>query len=113
MRSIDAAAWRAACWQARYEILAVSAIGAAGLFLRVWHLSGTPPGLHGDEASTGLEATRIIHHGWIGVYDLQHGWGQPAAAEYWTAGLVWLFHNDTFMIRLAMALAGAATLPLA
>ncbi len=113
MLMASASRWLRAAAHVRYEFLGVALVTAAGLFLRVWQLDSIPPGLHGDEASTGLRAGDILQFGWIGVFDLQHGLGQPAGAEYWTAGLVWLFDNNIFVIRLAMALLGAATLPLA
>ena len=110
---MNLATWRETLLRTRYELIAVALITGVGLFLRIWQIEDIPPGLHGDEALTGLRADVILREGWIGVFDPLHGAGQPAGAEYWTAALVWLFGNNVFVLRFAMALLATATLPLA
>ena len=97
---------------ARAELIIVALLTAAAVTVRVVHLAGIPPGLHGDEAWTGIRAGNILHGARIPAFDHVHGLGQPAGMEYLTAVFVKLFGNSTLTIRLPMALLGAATVPL-
>jgi 4-amino-4-deoxy-L-arabinose transferase-like glycosyltransferase len=83
---------------------------AAGL-LRLLFVANVPPGLQGDEAWMGLEAQRILEEGWIGIWS-STGWGQPAGTFYWTAFLFSFLPDNNTVLRLSMALLGAATVPL-
>jgi 4-amino-4-deoxy-L-arabinose transferase-like glycosyltransferase len=91
--------------------LAVSLTALAAV-IRIWHLGTVPLGLHGDEALTGIDARRVLHEGWIGPYVIS-ALGQPTGPLYFTALLFKFLPQDTFTIRLSMALFGVATIPLA
>ena len=94
----------------RMELLAVVFLTALAAFLRVYRLGDIPHGFHGDEAWNGLDATRILEEGWIGVYT-PGALGNMAGAIYLTALTTWLFDASIFSVRLSMALFGIATIP--
>ena len=96
----------------RVDIAVVAAITALAAGLRFWHLGTVPLGLHGDEAWTGIDARRILHEGWIGVY-VRSALGQPAGPLYVTALLFSFLPETTATARFSMALFGVATVPLA
>ena len=96
----------------RWELLAVAIFTGIAAFLRVYRLADLPPGLHGDEALTGLDALRIVDEGWIGPY-VGSALGQPTGPLYFTALIFKLSHASLFTVRLSMAILGVATVPLA
>lgn len=96
----------------RGELLVVALITIAALTVRVVHLADVPPGLHGDEAWTGMRADDILRGAGIPAFDRIHGLGQPSGMEYLTAAFIQLFGSSVLTIRLPMALLGAATVPL-
>ena len=94
------------------EIWFVAALTLLAGFMRLLHLDAVPPGLHGDEALTGLDALRILRDGWIGPY-VPSALGQPAGPLYWTALLFKIAGVSVSAMRLSMALLGVATIPAA
>src|SRR5687768_12446094 len=92
-----------------FIVLGLTLLAAA---VRIWRLDAVPPGLHGDEALTGLDALRIQREGWIGPY-VGSALGQPTGPLYWTALVLRVFGDGVFNVRLAMALVGIATVPVA
>jgi hypothetical protein len=90
----------------------VGALTAGALALRVYALSSIPPGFHGDEAAFGLEAQKIAQGDWLGVWT-PVTLGHPTGHLYWTAFLFKLAGSSVFTVRLAMALLGAFTVPVA
>ncbi len=96
----------------RGELIVVALLTAAAIVPRVVDLVGVPPGLHGDEAWTGLRARDILRGVQVGPFDKIHGLGQPAGMEYLTAAFVKVFGSSILTLRLPMALLGAATVPL-
>jgi 4-amino-4-deoxy-L-arabinose transferase-like glycosyltransferase len=96
----------------RDELAVVALLTAAAIVVRVIDLVGVPPGLHGDEAWTGLRAADILRGVDVGPFDKIHGLGQPAGMEYLTAAFVKVFGSSVMTLRLPMALLGAATVPL-
>ena len=96
----------------RWELVPVAGFTVVAGFLRVYRLADLPPGLHGDEALTGLDALRVVDEGWIGPY-VGSALGQPTGPLYWTALLFKLSHPSLFVLRLSMALLGIATVPAA
>ncbi|MEX2599644.1 MAG: hypothetical protein WD533_08320, partial [Dehalococcoidia bacterium] len=50
------------------EVLTVAGLVIVAAVLRLAALAGVPPGLHGDEAITALEARRILDEGPIGPW---------------------------------------------
>ena len=96
----------------KWELLLVAVCTAVAAFLRIYQLADLPPGLHGDEALTGLDAIRILDDGWIGPY-IGSALGQPTGPLYFTAFIFKLSHPSLFTLRLSMAILGIATVPLA
>ena len=96
----------------RWELLLVAFCTGIAAFLRIYRIADLPPGLHGDEAWTGLDALRINDEGWIGPY-VGSALGQPSGPLYFTAFIFKLSHASIFTLRLSMAILGVATVPLA
>ena len=96
----------------RWELLLVAFCTGIAAFLRIYRIADLPPGLHGDEAWTGLDALRINDEGWIGPY-VGSALGQPSGPLYFTAFIFKLSHASLFTLRLSMAILGVATVPLA
>src|SRR5215471_442609 len=97
--------------RAHQVLLAVGGITLLAAVLRLWHIESMPPGLHGDEGWTGLDARRVLKEGWIGPY-VGSALGQPTGPEYWTALVFKLLGDGVWQLRTAMALLGIFTVPL-
>ena len=95
----------------RVEIAIATAITAVAAVLRLVYIGGFPPGLHGDEASFGLEARRVLEEGNLGAFT-NAATGAPAGTFYWTAAFFTLFGDGTIQLRIAFALFGILTIPL-
>ena len=78
--------------------------------LRLWSLGEIPPGLHGDEAWTGIDAHRVQEEGWIGPY-VSSGLGQASGPLYWAALVLGIIGDGVVRLRVTMALLGIATIP--
>jgi 4-amino-4-deoxy-L-arabinose transferase-like glycosyltransferase len=91
------------------EVVVIVALTVLAGFLRLHDLVTSPPGLHGDEAITGLEGRRILAQGWIGPYS-PLALGQPSGPLYLTAASVRLFGDTILAVRLVPALLGTATI---
>ena len=89
-------------------IIAIVAIVVIAGFLRFYDLPSNPPGLHGDEAISGLEGKRILAEGWIGPYS-PHALGQPSGPLYLAALSLRLFGETIFAVRFVPALLGLLT----
>jgi 4-amino-4-deoxy-L-arabinose transferase-like glycosyltransferase len=89
-------------------ILLMITLLAAGL--RLWHLGTVPPGLHGDEGWTGIDAHRILTDGWIGAY-VPSALGQPSGPLYWTALVIKVLGDGVWQLRFSMAMLGILTIP--
>ena len=94
--------------QNKREVLLVASLIIVAAFLRIYRLGDFPPGLHGDEAWTGIEARRILEDGPIGVWS-PSALGQPAGTFYWTAFLFSFLEPSLFTLRLSAALLGVLT----
>jgi hypothetical protein len=77
--------------------------------LRLPELRAVPPGLHGDEAASGLEAQRIRTDGWIGVYSSAAA-GTPTGYYHLVALTTAVFGDSIHGVRMASALLGVATI---
>ena len=101
-------------WPVRFrgqaEVGLLLAITGVALALRIVNLGDIPPGLHGDEAWTGLEAQRILRDGPIGPWS-HSALGQPAGSFYWTAFNFLFLDPGIFSVRFSIALLGAFTVP--
>jgi 4-amino-4-deoxy-L-arabinose transferase-like glycosyltransferase len=112
MQDRGAAALAALSWCQRHSyLLAVLAITLLAAAVRIYRIESFPPGLHGDEAWTGLDARRVLHEGWIGPY-VGSALGQPSGPLYWTAAVFKVIGDGLLQLRLSMALLGIATVPL-
>ncbi|HEX5415563.1 MAG TPA: glycosyltransferase family 39 protein, partial [Chloroflexota bacterium] len=88
-------------------LIFLTLIGGLGLAVRVVDLAGAPPGLHFDQAANGLLGLDILggrHPVFFSSYT-----GREALFMYLIAALVKLLGPSAVAIRLAGALAGAAT----
>jgi len=86
----------------RWDSLTVSVILLLAGVLRFYHLTTIPLGFHRDEAAAGLEAHRIMDHGWVGVFSPASG-GNPTGFYYLAVIPAWLFGNTIFAIRVLSA----------
>lgn len=103
----------AAMWRAILVDLAIIAgVTLLAAVPRLVLLTDIPPGFHGDEAWTGLDARRVLDEGWIGPY-VGSALGQPTGPLYFAAAVVAVFGNSVFAVRLAMATLGIVTIPVA
>jgi 4-amino-4-deoxy-L-arabinose transferase-like glycosyltransferase len=93
------------------DLVAVAGITAVAAVLRLWALDTVPPGLHGDEGWTGIDARRVLSEGWIGPY-VTSALGQPAGPLYWVAGVLKVTGDSVYAVRFSLALLGIATIPL-
>ncbi|MCU0495235.1 MAG: glycosyltransferase family 39 protein, partial [Chloroflexaceae bacterium] len=101
-------AWPTWWYANRWLALAVAALVAVALGLRLWNIGDIPPTLGGDEGSQGLEALKILKGeitnpfstGWLGV---------PTMSFYFNAPTIWLMGNTMEALRLPWALVGTAT----
>ncbi len=102
----------------RFWLLVVGAITLLALFFRTWQLDTIPNGLNRDEAALGYNAFLLAETG-------KDEWGvsQPVSlrsfGDYKLAGSVWamipfvqLFGFSNWAVRLPIALAGTALVPL-
>ena len=92
------------------EVAVVTALTLVALFLRVWNLPDTPPGLHGDETEVAMEALRSLRGESIGIW-IGVTLGNPAGFAHWTGLIFRLAGADTTTMRLAAAIPGAAIIP--
>ncbi len=104
----SAIAIRAQLWQVRIDLVILAGLAVVALVVRLVMLEDIPPGLHGDEGWTGIDARRVLDEGWIGPY-VGSALGQPAGFLYLAAPFVKLFGDTVFAIRLLSALTGTAT----
>ncbi len=93
-----------------HEAALVIALTLCAAVPRLVLLTNIPPGLHGDEAWTGLDARRILSEGWIGPY-VGSALGQPAGPLYFAAPFEKLLGPDVLAVRLPMAILATATIP--
>ena len=103
-----AVAIRAQLWQARVDLAILAGLAAAAAVVRLVMLEEIPPGMHGDEGWTGIDARRVLDEGWIGPYVIS-ALGQPTGFFYFAAPFVKLFGDTVFAVRIVSALTGTAT----
>lgn len=78
---------------------------------RLLFLDTVPPGLHNDEAWTGIDARRILQEGFIEPYTAS-ALGQPTGPVYVTALFFRILGDSIFSLRLSMALFGILSIGL-
>lgn len=91
------------------EFLFFLCIFILGAFLRLYHLD-YPLGLHGDEALTGLEASKILKEGPISIWS-SSSFGQASFPLYWTAFIFKFFGKNIYSLRLSFTLLSVISLP--
>ena len=96
----------------RLDLAILVALTVLAAVPRLVALADIPPGLHGDEAWTGLDARRVLNEGWIGPYVVS-ALGQPTGPLYFAAPIVAIFGDTVFAVRLSMALLAIVTIPVA
>jgi 4-amino-4-deoxy-L-arabinose transferase-like glycosyltransferase len=96
----------------RIDLAVIAALTVLAAVLRVVVLQDVPPGLHGDEAWTGIDARRVLDEGWIGPY-VPSALGQPTGPLYFAAAFIKVFGDTYFAIRFSMAVLGIVTIPVA
>jgi 4-amino-4-deoxy-L-arabinose transferase-like glycosyltransferase len=92
----------------RWEAIALVVVLIGAAVLRGYNLDSLPYGITGDEASSGLEARRILTDGWIGPYS-PLSLGQPAGTFYLDAMSFGIFGESVTTLRLVSAVAGSLT----
>lgn len=93
------------------EILIIIFLLIIATFPRIIFLDKIPPGIHGDEGWTGIDARIILEKGYIEPY-VGSALGQPTGPLYVTAFLFKFFGQSIFILRLSMAIFGILTVPL-
>lgn len=93
------------------EWLLFSFIFFLAIFLRLYKIDSLPPGLHGDEAQSGIEAVRILNGTPYAPYSPEV-YGQTTLYFYLVAGVFKFFGASATSIRLTSALLGILTIPL-
>ncbi|HET6614321.1 MAG TPA: glycosyltransferase family 39 protein, partial [Dehalococcoidia bacterium] len=105
----DLPAWLTSAWA--IDVAFVVAIALVALIVRTYDLAVYPHGLHGDEASTGLDARKSLDGEDLWPYTLA-ALGQPSGPMYWTAPFVKVMGSTIVAVRLPMALLGVGTVVL-
>ncbi len=91
------------------EFAAVFAMVSIGAALRLYHLSGIPGGIHGDETEFGLLARTVLAGQGPNPFGTAF-LGDPALYVYILALFLALFGNEIEALRLSSAVAGVVTL---
>ena len=105
----DIPAWLTSAWA--IDVAFILAIAVVALIVRTYDLAVYPLGLHGDEASTGLDARKILDGEDLWPYTLA-ALGQPSGPMYWTTPFVNAMGSTIVAVRLPMALLGVGTVVL-
>jgi 4-amino-4-deoxy-L-arabinose transferase-like glycosyltransferase len=79
--------------------------------LRLVLLGDIPYGVHPDEAQVGTDAHKILDGDLWAVYTTA-ALGQPTGHAYFSTPSIWLLGDTAFALRLPLALAGLAAIPL-
>lgn len=93
------------------EWLLFSFIFVLAIFLRLYKIDSIPPGLHGDEAQSGIEAVRILNGTPYTPYSPEV-YGQTTLYFYLVSTVFKFFGASATSIRLTSALLGILTIPL-
>lgn len=93
---------------ARVDLVILLVVTVVAAVPRLVLLEEIPPGLHGDEAWTGINGQRVLDEGSIGPY-VTSALGYPSGALYFAAPFVKVFGHSIFAVRFSMAILGIAT----
>jgi 4-amino-4-deoxy-L-arabinose transferase-like glycosyltransferase len=94
----------------RRELTLVLLVFLIGIFFRIYRIRSVPPGLHGDEAQTGLEAIKILDGIPYSPYSSEV-YGQTTFHFYLTSFIFRIFGISPVSIRLTSVIVGLLTTP--
>lgn len=94
-----------------WDALALIAITVLGFLMRYINVANIPPGMHGDEAATGLAARQIMDEGWIGVYTGRAG-GNPTGVYYMAVPFMKWIEDPVVAVRLLAVIGGTLAVTL-
>jgi 4-amino-4-deoxy-L-arabinose transferase-like glycosyltransferase len=95
----------------RWWLWPLALIIALGAVLRLYHLDSVPPGFQFDEAYNAIDAVHVQQGEWR-IFFPANG-GREPLYTYWQALLFATWGPNLFALRLASAVVGILTLPLA
>jgi 4-amino-4-deoxy-L-arabinose transferase-like glycosyltransferase len=93
----------------RMELLLLVLIVILGLGLMGYRVADIPPGFHGDEAESGMQALQLLHGGVDSLISV--GWYHlPMLGFAWHAVSMMLFGDTVFGLRMSSVIVGTLTL---
>ncbi len=93
----------------RSEFVLLALIVALGFLLLAYDLENIPPGFHGDEGESGMQALKILQGQIPGLISV--GWyHQPKLAFAWHAVTMKIFGHTVFGLRMSSVIVGTLTL---
>ncbi|MFQ6001441.1 MAG: ArnT family glycosyltransferase, partial [Anaerolineae bacterium] len=93
----------------RSEFVLLALIVALGFLLLAYDLENIPPGFHGDEGESGMQALMILQGQIPGLISV--GWyHQPILAFAWHAVTMKIFGDTVFGLRMSSVIVGTLTL---
>ena len=95
--------------RAAWEILVLLCIVGLAFVLQGYHVADIPPGFHGDEGESGMQALQLLH-GEVGSL-ISVGWYHlPMLGFAWHAISMRVFGETVFGLRMSSVIAGTLTL---
>ncbi len=92
----------------RTEFVLLAFIVALGFLLLAYDLENIPPGFHGDEGESGMQALKILQGQTPGLISV--GWyHQPMLAFAWQAVTMKIFGHTVFGLRMSSVIVGTLT----
>ncbi len=93
----------------RSEFVLLASIVALGFLLLAYDLEKIPPGFHGDEGESGMQALQILQGQTPSLISV--GWyHQPMLAFAWHAATMKIFGDTVFGLRMSSVIVGTLTL---
>ena len=93
----------------RSEFVLLALVVALGFLLLAYDLENIPPGVHGDEGESGMQALKILQGQIPGLISV--GWyHQPMLAFAWHALTMKIFGDTVFGLRMSSVIVGTLTL---
>lgn len=93
----------------RLEVVLLALIVVLGFVLQGYRVAEIPPGLHGDEAESGMQALQLLH-GEVGSL-ISVGWYHlPMLSFVWHAVSMMIFGDTVYGLRMSSVIVGTLTL---
>jgi 4-amino-4-deoxy-L-arabinose transferase-like glycosyltransferase len=93
----------------KLELVLLALIVGLGFVLQAYRLAVIPPGFHGDEAESGMQALQLLH-GEVGSL-ISVGWYHlPMLSFAWHAVSMAIFGDTVFGLRMSSVIVGTLTL---